>query len=162
MATRSLLGRYAAIGDRPTDTDEEKLQHRFLIATGSAMSCGGMLWGALLLAFGMPEPSVIPFGYAALTAVNFTVLAITKRFGLTRTFQVLISLLLPFLLQWWLGGFAGSGGVMVWAMLAFVASLSFSDPRASVSLSSLESEALRPPSAVARIEAASSMSSPKP
>ena len=132
MANTSLLERYAALGDRPTDTDEEKLQHRFLIATGSAMSCGGLFWGVLCLAFGMPEPSVIPFGYAILTAINFTVLGATKRFGLTRTFQVLMSLLLPFLLQWWLGGFMGSGAVMLWAMLAFVASLSFSDPRSSV------------------------------
>jgi len=132
VSEASLLQRFLTIGDRPEDTEEARLQHRFLIATGVAMSCGGVLWGSLCLGFGMPEPSVIPFGYTVATAFNFAFLATTKRFDLARTFQVLISLLLPFLFQWWLGGFAASGSVMLWAMLAFVASLSFSDPRASV------------------------------
>ncbi|MCB9596018.1 MAG: hypothetical protein H6719_25075 [Sandaracinaceae bacterium] len=132
MAEESLLSRFAALGDEADDSDEERLQHRFLIATGVAMSGGGILWGSLCLGFGMPQPSVIPFGYVVLTAINLAFLGLTKRFGAARTFQVFISLLLPFLFQWWLGGFMASGIVMAWAMLSFVASLSFSDPRASV------------------------------
>lgn len=132
MPTPSIPQRLAAIADRADDGDEARLQHRFLIATGTAMSCGGVLWGALCLSFGMRAPSIIPFGYAAATALNFLFLWGTKRFGVARTFQILISLLLPFLFQWWLGGFVSSGVVMVWAMLAFVASLSFDNPRTSL------------------------------
>jgi len=128
----SLFQRFAALADRPDDPHEVKLQHRFLIATGVAMSVGGLLWGSLLLSFDMPTPSAVPFGYTTLTAVNFLYLRGTKNFGVARTFQIFISLILPFLLQWWLGGFVATGAVMSWAMLALVASLSFSDPRASV------------------------------
>ncbi|MCC7538141.1 MAG: hypothetical protein IT379_18085 [Deltaproteobacteria bacterium] len=132
MPRASHLERFAALADRPDDGDEARMQHRFLIATGGAMSCGGVLWGSGCLIFGMTTPSVIPLGYAAATTLNFLFLWWTKRFDIARTFQIVISLLLPFLFQWWLGGFASSGVVMIWAMLAFVASLSFDNPRASL------------------------------
>ena len=41
-------------------------------------------------------PSVIPYGYTILTAVNFTYFYYSKNFSLVRFFQVLMSLLLPF------------------------------------------------------------------
>lgn len=121
----ALVTRVAAIADRAGDDHEEKLKHRFLILTGVLMSGGGLMWGTLAAASGLMLQSAIPYGYAVATIVNFTFLNATKRFGLARTFQISISLLLPFLFQWSLGGFHASGCVMIWAMLSLVASLSF-------------------------------------
>ncbi len=117
------------IFSRPDATGEDRLRVRFLAAMGILMSGGGVLWTGMLLAAGFPGPAMVPGGYAVLTAMNLTVLARTRRFAPARIVQVSISLLLPFLLQWSLGGFVASGMVMMWAMLALVGSLTFSTTR---------------------------------
>ncbi len=126
------LRRLFALADTDGDTDEDRLRHRFLITTGLSMSGGGILWGTLGLGVGTIGPAAIPFGYTVATALNFFVLARTKAFVPARTFQVFISLVLPFLFQWTLGGFSASGCVMIWSLLALVASLSFEDVRDSI------------------------------
>jgi hypothetical protein len=112
------------IGDRPDDPDKVMLMHHFLVAMGVFMSGGGLIWGTISLSYGLTLQSLIPFSYALLTIVNFYLFSRYKNFRLTRFFQVLISLLLPFLFQWSLGGFIVSGAVMLWAMLALAASFS--------------------------------------
>jgi hypothetical protein len=44
VAFRVLAVRLGSIADTPGNTDEERLQHRFLIATGVIMSMGGFVW----------------------------------------------------------------------------------------------------------------------
>jgi len=121
----SILNALLRIGDRPDDPDTEKLKHHFLVAMGALMSVGGLTWGSISLAYGLLLQSTIPYSYTALTVVNFLLFRQFKNFELTRFFQVLISLLLPFFFQWSLGGFVVSGAVMLWAMLALVAAFSF-------------------------------------
>ncbi len=127
----SLALRFAAIADRPGDDEEQRLKHRFLILLGTMMSGGGLLWGTIAAINGMVWQSAVPYGYALLTVINFLVLSKVKRFGAARTFQMTISLTLPFLFQWLLGGFHSSGAVMVWAVLSLVGSLSFEDAGSS-------------------------------
>ncbi len=103
-----------------------------MLLTGVSMSFGGFVWGGLSLAAGLPFHALIPFGYVAVTIANFGTLKRTKNFAIARTVQVLISLLLPFLFQWMLGGFVASGAMMIWSMLALVCALSFETKRASV------------------------------
>jgi signal transduction histidine kinase len=126
--TRSLL----ALADVPNLDDEEILQRRFLIVTATAMSIGGIVWGVLCLLLGLATASVVPFGYTVITAGNLTYLHLTKRFPVARAIQVVISLLLPFLLQWKLGGFGPSGAVAIWALLTLAASQSFGSMRTSL------------------------------
>ena len=124
--------RFASIADKPGDDPEQRQRHRFLLLVGIVMSFGGVVWGGMASAAGLAMQSTIPFGYALATIANFSILSRTKNFVVARSVQVLISLLLPFLFQWSLGGFVASGAVMVWAMLSVVASFSFDDTRASV------------------------------
>ncbi|MEZ4316282.1 MAG: response regulator [Myxococcota bacterium] len=121
-----------AIADGPEDDDDARLKHRFLIYMGVLMSVGGLVWGSISLAFGLIAASAIPYGYVVLTVLNLAWLRATRDFGRARGIQVLISLLLPFLFQYSLGGFVSSGAVMLWAMLALCGSLTFSEPRQSV------------------------------
>ncbi len=122
----------AAIGNKETDTEKEKLQHGFLVYMGLLMSGGGLLWGTISVYYGLFLPSVIPYGYTILTAVNFTYFYFSKNFRLVRFFQVLISLLLPFMFQWVLGGVIPTGAVMLWSMVALIGSLTFQDTKLSV------------------------------
>ena len=127
MPLLSSIDRFASLGDRPTDSDVERVRHRFLVYMAVLMSCGGLLWGTLLLVFRLPWPATIPFGYVLGTVFNLSYFAATKNFPAVRFVQVLLSLALPFMLQWTLGGFGNSGAVMLWAMLALLATLTFSE-----------------------------------
>lgn len=124
--------RLGAIGDRPTDTEVQKLQHRLLVFMGVMMSGGGLLWGTLAASQGLFLPAVIPYGYTVITAFNLLYFRFSKNFPAVQVFQVFLSLLLPFLFQWSLGGFSPSGAVMLWAMLAIVGSLTFAEAKTSL------------------------------
>ncbi len=120
------------IGDKPEDSEEEKLEHHFLIYMGLFMGFGGIIWGSITSYYRLFIPSVIPFGYTALTIINFTYFYLSKNFLLSRFFQVLISLILPFIFQWSLGGIVPTGAVMLWSMIALVGSLTFQDIKLSL------------------------------
>jgi class 3 adenylate cyclase len=126
------LSRLAALGDRPNDTEDQSLEHHYLIYMGFLMACGGVIWGSLCATFGLYLAATIPFGYTVLTVFNFAWFHRSKNFRVARFFQVLMSLLLPFLLQWVLGGFVASGAVMLWAVVALLASLTFQEIRLGV------------------------------
>ena len=128
----SSIERLGGLADRASDTDEERQRHRFLLITGVSMGFGGVVWGTLSFLAGLYREGLIPYGYTCVTVVNFWLLWRTKNFVRARTVQVLISLLLPFLFQWMLGGFVSSGAMMIWSMLALVAALSFESRSASM------------------------------
>lgn len=127
-----LIMRLGAIGDLPTDSDGTRLQHRLLVFMGVLMSGGGLLWGSIAASQNLFLPAVIPYGYTVVTFFNLLYFRFSKNFVVVRFLQVLISLLLPFMFQWSLGGFSPSGAVMLWAMLAIVGALTFSASRTSL------------------------------
>ncbi len=96
------------------------------------MSGGGVLWGSISLANGLVFQSLIPYAYTVVSVFNLWYFHRSKDFGTVRFIQILISLLLPFFFQWVLGGFFSSGMIMLWALLALVASPSFQSPKSSV------------------------------
>jgi signal transduction histidine kinase/CheY-like chemotaxis protein len=121
-----------SIGAHPGEGEHAQLQRHLLLLGGTLMSCGGLVWGGISLWFGLLGPSAVPLGYVLATGANFAWLHVSKNFARARTTQVLLSLLLPFLFQWTLGGFVNSGGVMLWSMIALVGSLTFSSAKNSV------------------------------
>ena len=96
------------------------------------MSAGGILWGTILVIAKVSPPAIIPYGYVILTALNFWYFYKTKHFAIVRHVQTFISLLLPFSLQWWLGGFEQSGAVMLWSILALASSATYLDVKSSI------------------------------
>ncbi|HSH04133.1 MAG TPA: response regulator [Anaerolineae bacterium] len=120
-----------SIGDQEGDTQQARMEHKLLVYMGLFMGGGGILWGTICFFYGLYVPAIIPYGYTVLTVVNFAGLYWFKNFQVSRFFQVLMSLLLPFMFQWSLGGFVSSGAVMLWSMLALVGSLTFQDIKLS-------------------------------
>mgnify|MGYP003672155902 CR=1 FL=1 len=129
---KKFLADISRIGIVQGEDDNTILRKQFLVYQGLAMSMGGLLWGTLLLVFSYPVPSIIPFGYTVITGFNFFMLSRSKNFVICRNVQTSISLLLPFMLQWMLGGFAESGGVMLWSILALTSSVSYQNTGSSV------------------------------
>ena len=122
----------ACIGHEDSDTSQVRQRKEFLIYMGLIMGCGGIVWGSMCLWFDLFIPASIPFGYTLLTVLNFLFFYKSKNFRVVRSIQMTMSILLPFLFQWSLGGFVSSGAVMMWATLSLIASLSFQDTRSSI------------------------------
>ena len=116
----AFIHRLTAFGDEPNDSPNEKLNHSLLIYLGVAMSIGGVTWGSICIAYNLYLQAFIPLGYAALTLINFVIFRFSKSFPVARFFQIFISISLPFIFQWSLGGFIPSGAVMLWAIIALI------------------------------------------
>jgi signal transduction histidine kinase len=126
---KTIFNRLANIGTQPSDSDKEKLHKRFLVYVALFMAGGGLLWASICIYHGLYIPASIPLGYIVITAANLWSFSRSKRLGVVRFFQLLISLVLPFIFQWSLGGFAPSGAVMLWAMMAILGALTFQEVR---------------------------------
>lgn len=120
------------IGDKASDTEEEKRQHGFLIYMGLLMSSGGVLWSTLCIANGLYLPAMVPYTYIFITILNFTYLYRTKNFTVTQNIQILMSLMLPFFFQFLLGGFVASGGNVLWSVLAVFGSFTLRNKKMSI------------------------------
>lgn len=132
---KSLLNRLQfllTIGDKESDTEEEKRQHGFLIYMGLLMSCGGVLWSTLCVINELYLPAIVPYTYIFITILNFTYLYHTKNFIVTQNIQILMSLLLPFFFQFLLGGFVASGGNVLWSVLAVFGSFTLRNKKMSI------------------------------
>jgi signal transduction histidine kinase len=127
------MGRFlesiSSIGINPNDKEDTVLQKHFLVYQALLMSMGGIIWGILALTFNRAWQSFVPFGYVVLTALNLIFFHYVQNFKVVKTIQTAISLLLPFLFQWFLGGFIASGAVMLWALLALAASVTYQSNR---------------------------------
>ncbi len=121
----SFFQQITSIGVDPQDHEELKIQKGFLASLAFAMSIGGVVWGSISLYYGLVFQSMFPYAYVVISFFNMLYFASSKNIKPVRFIQVLISLLLPFMFQWSLGGFESSGTIMLWAILSLVASLSF-------------------------------------
>ncbi len=127
-----LIDRLAALGTLPTDTEEGRLQKALLTFIATLIGLAAVLWGSVYLFLGLYVAGAIPLGYALSSAISLTYLGVTKRYHLFRFIQLFLILILPFLLQWSLGGFADASAVIIWALLAPIGALMFSGPRPAV------------------------------
>ncbi len=105
------------------DSKPIRIVKSILVYLALLMSLGGIVWGGLLLFFNLYQASIIPFGYVIISAINMGSFRFFKNLRVAVFTQIAISMFLPFLLQWQLGGFLASGCVMAWSVLALVGSI---------------------------------------
>jgi adenylate cyclase len=111
------------IGALPTDRPDDRLRRGALVVTATAISFLAIFWVGTYLLLGRPLSAAIPFAYQVISVVGLVYLSRTGDFGTFKFSQTLSMLILPFLLQWTLGGFINSGAVMIWAFTALLAAL---------------------------------------
>ena len=126
---RSAIERAAAVGSLPSDTPEERLRRSALVLSSLLVVALSFVWIATYAALGLWVSALIPFAYQVASLAGLRVLARTKRYTIYRACQVTMWLMLPFLLQWSLGGFVESGAVALWAFTAPLGALVFYGPR---------------------------------
>ena len=84
------------------------------------------------LLLGLPALAAIPFAYQVIAIVGLAVFARSGDFGFLRFSQLGAMLILPFVLQWTLGGFVNGSAVMVWAFVSPLAALVLYPPRKAI------------------------------
>ena len=95
----------------------------------ASLSC---VWVATYAALGLWVSAAIPFAYQLASALSIWVFARTRRYLLFRRSQLWLSLVLPFVLQWSLGGFRNASAVCLWGFTAPVGALLFVGARPAV------------------------------
>lgn len=127
-----LLDRLTDAGALPTDSDEERLRKGTLTLVATLVAVAAVFWVGIYAAMGLFVSAAIPFGYQIVSAISIAYFIRTRRFAVFRFSQLCLMLILPGLLQWSLGGFVASSGVIAWASLGPLGALMFHGPRQSV------------------------------
>jgi class 3 adenylate cyclase len=130
--SRSLLDRVdrlAQVGFVRSDSDEERVRKATLTLTAALITVLAVIWVGTYGALGLWLSALIPFGYQLASVASIAALARTKRYRVFRASQLSMMLVLPFLLQWSLGGFGQSSAVALWALMAPLGALVFLDLR---------------------------------
>lgn len=120
------------LGSLPSDSEELRLRKAVLVLSTSLMATLAFAWVGTYAVLGLWLPAAIPFAYQVGSAASLYAFARTRRYRLFRAGQLLMSLLLPFVLQWSLGGFAASSAVSLWALSCPVGALLFVGARQAV------------------------------
>ncbi|HEX6666545.1 MAG TPA: adenylate/guanylate cyclase domain-containing protein [Solirubrobacterales bacterium] len=100
--------------------------------SASLMTAFAFVWVGTYAILGLWLSAAIPLVYQLASGVSLYTFARTRRYRLFRVSQLLMSLLLPFALQWSLGGFAASSAVGLWAFTCPVGALLFVGARQAV------------------------------
>jgi class 3 adenylate cyclase len=116
----------------PGDTADQRLNKTLLVFACALMGFAAILWLAIYWSMGIKFPVEIPLGYQLLSAASLLVFLKTKNFEFFRATQVTMFLFVPFVMQWSIGSYVSSSGVMLWALLAPIGVMLFQGARESV------------------------------
>jgi class 3 adenylate cyclase len=116
----------------PSDSEELRVRKTVLVLSSTLMASLSFVWVATYAALGLWVCAAIPFAYQVASAASIYTFARTRRYLLFRRSQLWMSLLLPFALQWSLGGFRTASAVALWAVTAPLGALLFVGARQAV------------------------------
>jgi class 3 adenylate cyclase len=91
-----------------------------------------VIWVGTYLALGLPVPAAIPLTYQLASIATLAVFARTKDYRFFRFSQLVLIILLPFVLQWSLGGYVASSAVSLWALEGAFGALFFYSAREGI------------------------------
>jgi class 3 adenylate cyclase len=131
-AIRQRLERLSTIGVSPADSNEIRVQKVTLTLSAVTITVLVVFWVGTYLALGLPVSAAIPFTYQVASVVTLVALARTKDYRFFRFSQTVFIFLLPFLLQWSLGGYVASSAVSLWALIGVFGALFFYSAREAV------------------------------
>jgi adenylate cyclase len=129
---RRPLERLAFIGVEPRDTDDVRLQKVTLTLSAVTVTGLAVIWVGTYLALGLPTSAAIPFTYQVASIASLIVFARRKDYGRFRFSQIVLLIILPFALQWSLGGYVASSAVSLWALVGVFGALFFFGARQAV------------------------------
>ncbi len=128
--SRSLWGRLEGLSTLDSDAADERRRKVTLVILSGICIVASIVWGVLYLAIlGPTVTALITFGFTVVVGAALVVFFATRRIQLLLYPFFLMILWNPIAMQWSLGGFAASGVVMTWSILAPVGALMFQTVR---------------------------------
>jgi len=126
------LASLARIGTTSADSEDLRLRKAVLTLSSTMMASLAVVWVVTYAALGLWWSAAIPLVYQLASAVSITTFARTHRYALFSHSQFWMSLVLPFALQWSLGGFERSAAVCLWGFTAPLGALMIDGPRRAI------------------------------
>ena len=115
----------ALVGVSDADDDAIRAQKAALTLAASLITGLAVIWVGTYLVLGLPVSAAIPFAYQVASVASLIYFARSKSYRVLRFSQATMMTLLPFLLQWSLGGYVASSVVSLWALVAAVGTMFF-------------------------------------
>jgi class 3 adenylate cyclase len=129
---RRRVERLAFVGVDPADNDELRLQKVTLTLAAVIVTVLAVIWVGTYLALGLPVSAAIPFTYQIVSIGSLAVFARTRDYRFFRASQLALIFVLPFLLQWSLGGYVASSAVSLWALVGVFGAMFFYSARDAI------------------------------
>ena len=129
---RNRLTGYARIGSDANDDADVVVRKRTFTLAATTVTILSTAWTATYLALDLVQAALIPLTYQLVSVVSLAVFARTRRLTGFAVSQLAIMLVLPFALQWTLGGFVNSSAVSLWALVAAFAAVYLLDGRRAI------------------------------
>jgi adenylate cyclase len=126
---RRITARLMTASALPTDPPDVLVRKAALTLVAAVIIPLATIWVVTYAVLGLWVPASIPLAYQVLSLAGLITFLRTKRYGPFRALQLVLMLLLPFALQWSLGGFRASSAVSIWAFVAPMGALVFAGPR---------------------------------
>jgi class 3 adenylate cyclase len=124
-----------ALGQRvitDQDSEQDRLHKTLAIFACGLMGFGAILWLAIYQLMGIRFSATVPLVYLAVSGGSLAFYLWKRNFELFRFIQTSLFLFVPFIMQWSIGSYVSSSGVMLWALLAPVGVMIFQGPRQSM------------------------------
>lgn len=118
--------------DAESVSDEEKLKRELLIFTSALMCLGVVVWLGIYWLMGLQFSTDVALIYQFISVGSLVYYLLSGNFAVFRFVQLTLYLFFPFWMQWSIGNFVDSSGVMLWALLAPIGAAVFHGWRESV------------------------------
>jgi adenylate cyclase len=115
----------AFLGIAEADPETLRAQKATLTLAAACVTVLAVIWVGTYWALGLKTAALIPFGYQIASVASLVVFARTRDYTFFRVSQAAMMTLLPFALQWTLGGYVASSVVSLWALVAAIGTLFF-------------------------------------
>lgn len=106
----------ARAGTLPSDDTDEVVRKGTLTLAACLITLLAFIWVGIYGYLGIWLSALIPLTYQVVVVISLAIFFRTKRFRAFRATQPAMMLILPFVLQWSLGGFAAGSVVSLWAI----------------------------------------------
>jgi class 3 adenylate cyclase len=114
----SFLDRLRNAGIEPGDSEEQRLNKSLLMFATGLVSLTSMLWVTIYWWLGPLISTTPPLVFELLLVGNLLLYILTRNFEFFRVTQLALFLFGPFAMQWGMGTFIDSSGIVLWGLLA--------------------------------------------
>ncbi|MBU1217830.1 EAL domain-containing protein [bacterium] len=120
---KTYIQKLLLIGVTKNDSEALKLQKMSITILPLIIGPAGFIWGLIYFSLGHYQAGFIPMIHTFVSLLGLLHFYKTKNIVFIQKSQMLLTLILPFVLMWSLGGFTQGSFVMIWAFFAPIAAM---------------------------------------